>query len=130
MGTTVLIADDAEWSAITLEVLALTLPDVNVVRAGNGQEAWRLAEEQPVAAIITDLRMPRMDGFELIERVRAKATEADIPIIVVTADGAPETQSRAQRLGANAFFVKPYSPAAVRATLKELLNDTQPDADF
>jgi CheY-like chemotaxis protein len=130
MGTTVLIADDAEWSAVTLEVLALTLPDVRVVRAGNGQEAWRLTEEQPVSAIITDLRMPRMDGFELIERVRAKATEADIPIIVVTADGAPETQSRAQRLGANAFFVKPYSPAAVRATLKELLNDTQPDADF
>jgi two-component system chemotaxis response regulator CheY len=128
MGTTVLIADDAEWSAITLEVLALTLPDVNVVRAGNGQEAWRLAEEQPVSAIITDLRMPRMDGFELIERVRARSIEADIPIIVVTADSAPETQDKAQRLGANAFFVKPYSPAAVRKTLKELLHDTEPDA--
>jgi CheY-like chemotaxis protein len=128
MGTTVLIADDAEWSAVTLEVLALTLPDVSVVRAGNGQEAWRLTEERPVSIIITDLRMPRMDGFELIERVRARATEANIPIIVVTADDAPETQRRAQRLGANAFFVKPYSPAKVRETLKELLNDTQPDA--
>ncbi len=70
--------------------------------------------------------MPGMDGFELVERVRAKPTGATIPIIVVSADGAPENQDRAQRLGANAFFVKPYSPAAVRETLEELLHDTQP----
>src|SRR5260370_21940586 len=120
MGATVLIADDAEWSAVTLEVLALTLPDVRVVRAGNGEEAWRLTEEQPVAVIITDLRMPRMDGFELIERVRARATEADIPIIVVTADCAPETQSRAQRLGANAIFSKPHPPRPMPPTFTQI----------
>ena len=113
-------------------ILELSLKSLghSVLEAGDGVEALAVIEQQSVDLVLTDLRMPRMDGFELIERVRAKATEADIPIIVVTADGAPETQSRAQRLGANAFFVKPYSPAAVRATLKELLNDTQPDADF
>jgi CheY-like chemotaxis protein len=123
MATTVLIADDADWSAVTLEVLVLTLPGVEVVRAGNGTEACQLVERQPVSLIITDLLMPRMDGFELIERVRARATPAEIPIIVVSADGAPETQIRAQQLGANAFFVKPYSPAAVRETLEELLHE-------
>ena len=126
MGTQVLIVDDAEWSAVTLEVALFTLPDVTVVRAASGQEAWSLVEKQPISAIITDLRMPGMDGFELVERVRAKPTGATIPIIVVSADGAPENQDRAQRLGANAFFVKPYSPAAVRDKLEELLHDTQP----
>jgi CheY-like chemotaxis protein len=72
--------------------------------------------------MITDLRMPGMDGFELIERVRANAAMAAIPIIVVSADSARETQDRVRRLGANAFFVKPYSPAAVRQRLEELLH--------
>jgi CheY-like chemotaxis protein len=70
--------------------------------------------------------MPGMDGFELIERVRASAGMAAIPIIVVSADGGPETQARARRLGANAFFVKPYSPAAVRQRLEELLHAGPP----
>ncbi len=120
-----MIVDDADWSADTLEVALLTLPDVKVVRAASGQEAWSLIKEQRVSAIITDLNMPRMDGFELIERVRAMATTAAIPIIVVSADGAPEIQERARRLGANTFFVKPYSPAAVRETVEDLLHDTQ-----
>ena len=126
MGIRVLIVDDTDWSAVTLEVALLTLPDVKTVRAGSGQEAWSLLEKRSISAIITDLRMPGMDGFELIERVRATSNGAAIPIIVVSADGAPENQDRAQRLGANAFFVKPYSPAAVRETLEELLHDTQP----
>ena len=126
MGIRVLIVDDTDWSAVTLEVALLTLPDVKTVRAGSGQEAWSLLEERSISAIITDLRMPGMDGFELIERVRATSNGATIPIIVVSADGAPENQDRVQRLGANAFFVKPYSPAAVRDKLEELLHDTQP----
>src|SRR2546427_6170420 len=126
MGIRVLIVDDTDWSAVTLEVALLTLPDVKTVRAGSGQEAWSLLEKRSISAIITDLRMPGMDGFELIERVRATSNGAAIPIIVVSADGAPENQDRAQRLGANAFFVKPYSPAAVRDKLEELLHDTQP----
>src|SRR5258708_3155532 len=76
MGTQVLIVDDAEWLAVTLEVALFTLPDVTVVRAASGQEAWSLVEKQPISAIITDLRMPGMDGFELVERVRAKPTGA------------------------------------------------------
>jgi CheY-like chemotaxis protein len=122
MGVRVLIVDDADWSAVTLEVALLAAPEMDVLRAGSGRKAWRLLEEQPVCAIITDLHMPGMDGFELIERVRASAGMAAIPIIVVSADGGPETQARARRLGANAFFVKPYSPAAVRQTLEELLH--------
>ena len=67
--------------------------------------------------------MPGMDGFELIERVRATASTASIPIIVVSADGTPETQDRVRQLGADTFFVKPYSPAAVREKLEQLLHD-------
>jgi CheY-like chemotaxis protein len=121
----VLIVDDSMWLAITLEVALLMLPEVKVVHAGSGLEAWKMIEKWPISAIVTDLNMPGMDGFELIERVRATPATARIPIIVVSADGDPEHQDRARRLGADAFFVKPYSPAAVRETLEELLHATQ-----
>jgi CheY-like chemotaxis protein len=121
-GFKVLIVDDALWPAITLEVALLTLPHVRVVHAGSGLEAWNVLAERPVAAIITDLNMPGMDGFELIELVRTTAATARIPIIVVSADSDPESQARARQLGADAFFVKPYSPAAVRERLEELLH--------
>lgn len=119
-----LIVDDAEWSAVTLEVALLSLPKVKVVRAASGEEAWSLIEKQPVSAIITDLHMPGMDGFELIERLRAAERLASLPIIVVSADDAPQTREKVRRLGANAQFVKPYSPAAVRERLEELLHET------
>jgi CheY-like chemotaxis protein len=121
MVATVLIADDADWSAVTLEVLVLSLPGVEVVRAANGQEAWRLIENRPISALITDLVMPRMDGFALIERVRASTKTPRMPIIVVSGDDTPESQDQARLMGANAYFIKPYSPAAVRQTLEELL---------
>jgi CheY-like chemotaxis protein len=125
MGVLVMIVDDAEWLANTLEVTLLLLPDVRVIRASSGGAAWDLIQKQPVSVLVTDLRMPGMDGFELIARVRAAALTRTLPIIVVSSDDSPETQERVRQLGANAFFAKPCSPAAVRKTLEELLHDTE-----
>jgi len=118
----VLVVDDAEWPAVTLEVALVSLPGAKVVRAANGEEAWRLIQTQAVTAIVTDLHMPGMDGFALIERVRASRQWATLPIIVVSGDDARETRERTHRLGANDQFAKPYSPAAVRHRLEELLH--------
>ena len=125
MEKRVLIVDDSDCSAETLEAALLVLPDVRILRAASGQEAWARIQAEPVSAIITDLNMPRMDGFELIERVRATAATTAIPIVVVSADSAPGVQEKARRLGANVFFVKPYSPAAVREIVEDLLHALQ-----
>jgi CheY-like chemotaxis protein len=75
--------------------------------------------------MVTDLHMPGMDGFELIERVRADQRYTELPIIVISGCTDPGTPGRVVELGANAFFEKPYSPVRVRATLEHLLNETQ-----
>ena len=124
MARTVLIVEDSDTTADTLEIALLALPDVRVTHAPSGRKAWQLIQDQPFAAIITDLHMPLMDGFELIERVRAAARLAHVPIIVVSGDSDPETPERVRRLGADAYFAKPYSPAAVRETLERLLHET------
>jgi CheY-like chemotaxis protein len=118
-----LIVEDSDTSADTLEVALLSLPDVSVAHAGSGRKAWQLIQSERVSAIITDLQMPHMDGFELIERVRAATRLGHLPIIVVSGDSDPDTPERVRRLGADAYFPKPYSPAAVRDTLERLLHE-------
>jgi CheY-like chemotaxis protein len=123
MVRTVLIVEDSDTSADTLEIALLSLPNVCVAHAPTGRKALQLIQKERVAAIITDLQMPHMDGFELIERVRAAAGAAHVPIIVVSGDSDPATPEKVRRLGADAYFAKPYSPAAVREMLERLLHE-------
>jgi CheY-like chemotaxis protein len=71
--------------------------------------------------------MPRMDGFEFIERIRAQPRHQRLPIIVVSGDTDPGTPERLESIGANAFFPKPYSPAQVRLKLEQLLDAMSAD---
>ena len=70
--------------------------------------------------------MPLMDGFELIERLRSGDRHERLPVIVLSGDTDPETPGRIRRLGADAFFAKPYSPTEVRNKVEELLNAFAP----
>ena len=122
MARTVLIVEDSDTTADTLEIALQALPDVSIAHAPSGRKAWQLIQGERFSALITDLHMPHMDGFELIERVRA-ARLAYLPIIVVSGDSDPETPERVRRLAADAYFAKPYSPAAVRDMLERLLHE-------
>jgi len=121
---TVLIVEDTEISAVTLETALLSVPGILVTLVPSARDALLLFDDPRVriAALITDLHMPEMDGFELIARVRADRRHPRVPIIVVSGDSDPDIPRRAAELGADAFFLKPYSPAAVRHTLEQLLD--------
>ena len=77
-----------------------------------------------VRAIVTDLNMPRMDGFEMIRQIREDHALSATPIIVVSADTDPDTPGRIAELGVSAFFPKPYSPAQVTRKLEQILDAT------
>ena len=122
----VLIVEDSENSAATMEMALLGIPGLSVLRAPSGLEALRILGEPGtgVQAIITDLNMPRMDGFELIRRVREDGRMGAVPIIVVSADTDPGTPERIAQMKVDAFFAKPFSPAQVRRKLEQLLHAT------
>ena len=122
----VLIVEDSENSATTLEIAFLGIPDLSVLLASSAVEAMRIlaAGSNNIQAIVTDLNMPRMDGFELIRRVRDDQRLSAIPVIVVSADTDPTTPGRIAELGVSAFFAKPFSPAEVRRKLEQILNGT------
>jgi two-component system chemotaxis response regulator CheY len=124
MPRTVLIVEDVETCAAALEI-ALSGMDVNLITVASGEQALRVVEDsvENVDAIITDLEMRGMDGFELIERVRAHRRHRAVPIVVITGSADPDVPERVERLGANAFFAKPYSPVLVREKLEQLLEN-------
>jgi len=126
---TVVIVEDAVTCATTLEMAFLAIPDIAVTIMPTAMDALRLLErgDSGISAVVTDLNMPRMDGFEFIERIRSEPRHKRLPIIVVSGDTDPGTPARLASIGVNAFFPKPYSPAQVRLKLEQLLDANSPD---
>jgi CheY-like chemotaxis protein len=129
MPGVILIVEDSEPCVTTLELALLNLNGFETRAARTGHEALAILAlcGGDVRAIVTDLHLAgvrgrEMDGFELIRRVRVE--NAMLPILVTSGDTDPGNSERLRRLGANAYFVKPYSPAAVRRVLERLINAT------
>ncbi|PYT12322.1 MAG: hypothetical protein DMG59_23785 [Acidobacteria bacterium] len=122
MNRTVLIVEDTEFCRDTLEVLLMKLPGLAVRSVATAEEALECLHSQEVCALITDLDLPRMDGFELIETIRAQPRRSPLPILVISGDSDPRTPERLASLGADAYFSKPYSPAEVRQKLEQLID--------
>jgi len=121
----VLIVDDSESAMAALEVALLAIPGLAVLTASSGAEALRILDHSAdVAAVITDLNMPRMDGYELIRRMRGDRRLSATPVVVISADTDPSTPGRVAQLGISAYFTKPFSPAEVRRKLEQILDAT------
>jgi CheY-like chemotaxis protein len=122
MNRIVLIVEDTDACRDTLEVALMKLPDLAVRSVTTAEEALQCIAGNEVCALITDLHLPRMDGYQLIQAVRSQSQLLPLPIRVISGDSDPLVPVRLAGLGANAYFSKPYSPSAVRNKLEQLLS--------
>jgi two-component system chemotaxis sensor kinase CheA len=101
----VLLVDD---SLVTREMERRLLEDAGfeVVAAGDAEEALSLLGEERFDCVVTDIEMPRMDGFELAAHLRAMEHFAHLPIIVVSTRDRPEDRLRGLKVGADAYLTK------------------------
>ena len=109
MSLTVLAIDD---SSTMRNLISMTLKSAGfeVIVAEDGIDGIeKLSNVQP-NIIITDINMPRMDGFGVIETVRADPRHRDMPILTLTTESAPELKQRARDAGATGWIVKPFDP--------------------
>jgi CheY-like chemotaxis protein len=122
MSRLALIVEDSEPCAETLQI-ALELIDGLQVRVVHSPRAAiaMLNHTTEIAAIITDLHLPKSDGLALIRQLRAEPRFTKLPILLISGDSDPQLPAKALANGADAFFAKPYSPAAVRRKLEQLL---------
>jgi DNA-binding response OmpR family regulator len=122
MTRNVLIVEDTELCRDTLEVALMKVPNLAVQSVTTAEEALEWLDANEVCALVTDLHLPHMNGFELIEAVRGRPWRSSLPILVISGDSDPRIPARLANLGANAFFSKPYSPAEVRHKLEQLID--------
>jgi chemotaxis protein histidine kinase CheA/CheY-like chemotaxis protein len=92
-----------------------------VQMARDGVEALEMISYETPAAVLLDIEMPRMDGYELISTVRAQEQYRSLPMIVLTSRAAAKHQQRAMSLGASAYVVKPYQDEELLNTINSLV---------
>ena len=110
MSIQVLAIDDSRTmrDMVRLALLGAGI-DTEVAEDGvHGLEV--LGDMTPPDAIITDINMPRMDGFQFIDAVRTRDAYRGIPILVLTTESAAEMKMRAREAGATGWIVKPFDP--------------------
>jgi len=92
-----------------------------VQMARDGVEALDMITYEPPAAVLLDIEMPRMDGYELMATVRSQEQYRTLPIVILTSRAAVKHQQRAMQLGASAYVVKPYQDEELINTLNTLV---------
>jgi len=107
MALKVLAVDDSRTIRDLLS-LALVQAGYEVSLAEDGQAALDMIDAFGPDAVISDINMPRLDGFGLIEAVRCKDRFRGTPILVLTTENAPELKARARAAGATGWIVKPF----------------------
>lgn len=108
MTKTVLTVDDSRTMRDMLR-LALCDAGYTVVQAVDGLDGLAVLERETPDVIVTDINMPRMDGFGFIEAVRADAGRRATPILVLTTESDAEKKARARAAGATGWIVKPFN---------------------
>jgi two-component system chemotaxis response regulator CheY len=97
------------------------LKNVDIVEAQDGMDGLRKVSNDSFDLALIDINMPVMDGLKLISLMRGEETLKDIPIVVITTEGAAEDRERALKLGANEYLTKPIQANRVLSVARSLL---------
>lgn len=112
----ILIVDDQPLNVQVLyEVFA---PDYQLFMAVRGEQALTVCAQQQPDLVLLDVQMPRMDGYEVCERLKSSPATRDIPVIFITAHNDDAAETRGLAVGAVDFITKPINPTIVRARVK------------
>ena len=122
MARTILIVDDMASSRMILR--NILCDDYEVIEASNGKDAQEiiLRQCQSLSAILLDIVMPQMSGYEVLEWARSNLEFAQIPIVMITGSEDEGSRVKALALGANDFILKPYNSEIVKHCLKNSIS--------
>ena len=116
-GKTVLVVDDDVRNIFAISS-ALERYQANVLFAESGKDGLAILDQQPVDAVLMDIMMPEMDGYEVIQRIRQDPRFADLPIIAVTAKAMSADREKCIMAGANDYVAKPVDLAHLLSLLR------------
>jgi two-component system chemotaxis response regulator CheY len=117
----ILIVEDSPTMRQLLAFALKRLKDVEIVEAQDGMDGLRKVTSDHFDLALIDINMPVMDGLKLVSLIRGEDSIADMPIVVVTTEGASEDRERALALGANEYLTKPIQANKVLSVARSLL---------
>jgi two-component system chemotaxis response regulator CheY len=119
MSMTILTVDDSRTMRDMLK-LALSDAGFRVVQAEDGMHGLEVLRIEVPDVIVTDINMPRMDGYGFIKGVRSDDRHRAVPILVLTTESDAEKKERARRAGATGWIVKPFDPVKLVSAIKRV----------
>lgn len=123
--TRILVAEDEPE---VRQVIKTTLVDqgYQVIEAADGDAAYKAAAEAAVAErpdlIVLDLMLPKMNGFEVLERLKANKNTSYIPVVILTARNQAQDEAKGMRAGAVDYITKPWSPGELEDRVRIALD--------
>ena len=119
---TCLVVEDSPMMRQLIVFALHRIKNLRVVEADDGVDGLRKLASARFDIVITDINMPIMDGLKLVKRIRSDAIHRDVPIVIITTEGAEEDRQRALQLGANVYITQPIQAPQVISKVKELLH--------
>ena len=97
--------------------------EYQIIEVSNGEEALKILHKahENISAVLLDIVMPVMDGYKVLEKMRAIEELANIPVIVVSGNTENGAEVKALALGANDFVAKPYNPAVIKHRIRNTI---------
>jgi two-component system chemotaxis response regulator CheY len=117
----ILIVEDSPTMRQLLVFALKRMKDIDIVEAQDGMDGLRKVTSDHFDLALVDINMPVMDGLKLISLIRGEDSIQQMPICVITSEGAQEDRDRALELGANEYLTKPIQANKVLAIAKALL---------
>jgi two-component system chemotaxis response regulator CheY len=116
----VLVADDfATMRKIVRNILKQIGFD-DIVEAEDGQAAMQVLRNENIGLVVTDWNMPNMSGLELLQKIRTNPKTANLPVLMVTAEGLKENVVTAVKAGVNNYVVKPFTAEVLQEKLEQI----------
>jgi two-component system chemotaxis response regulator CheY len=117
-----LVIDDSAAMRQLITFALRRMGQVEIVEATDGVDALKKLPEGSYDLIITDINMPVMDGLKLVKLLKSNPTYRNIPVIIITTEGACEDRERGLALGATAYIAKPIQTSNLLEKVKEILS--------
>jgi DNA-binding response OmpR family regulator len=123
MAEAILIADDEHYIRLLIEQTLESFEDEGneLLIAANGEEALQLAFERRPRVVLLDVMMPKVNGFDVCERLKKELAEDAPFIVLLTAKGQTFDRIRGEEVGADRYMTKPFDPDELRDTVRAAL---------
>ena len=116
----ILLVDDFSTMRRVIKKILKGIGLKNVMEAENGMEAWEFINKQNFDLVICDWHMPKMKGLDLLEKIRLSEKYADLPFIMVSAEGKKDSILQATKKGVTNYITKPFSADDLERVLKSM----------